>query len=110
MDNKKEYKYKCENCKFYCNEISKWEKHIETDKHKTGKRSDYKGAYKCEKCNYETINKITFKQHILNNHSSIEEKKKEYTLFCELCGFGTFSKDIMEKHNNSVKHKYNQIK
>ncbi len=110
MEENKEYKYNCDNCKFSCNEISKWNKHIETVKHKTGKkkqRSDFAGPYKCEKCNYETINKTTYRQHILNNHSTIEDKKKEYRYFCELCGFGSFSKDIIDKHNLSKKHQYN---
>ena len=110
MNNNKDYKYKCENCKFYCNEISKWEKHIETEKHKTGKRADYKGEYKCDKCQYENKNVFAFKQHILNNHSSIEEKKKEYTYFCDLCGFGTFSENSLNIHNNSKKHQYNLTK
>ncbi len=104
----KEYKYNCENCKFYCNEISKWEKHIETEKHKTGKRkkrSDYKGEYKCEKCDYNTLNKITFKQHELNEHSNKEKREKEFKYYCKLCDIGTFSKDLYENHILSKKHK-----
>jgi hypothetical protein len=104
MDQKKEYKYKCENCKFYCNEISKWEKHIETEKHKTGKRSDYKGGYKCDKCNYETINKITFKQHILNEHSTKSEREKEFKYYCIMCDYGTFSIDLYDRHKLTKKH------
>ncbi len=115
MENKKEYKYTCENCKFSCNEISKWEKHIETEKHKTGKRkkrSDYKGLYKCEKCNYESANKIIFKQHILNEHSNKEEREKEFKYFCKMCDIGTFSKDNWNRHINSqrhIKHEKNYI-
>ena len=106
----KEYRYNCDNCKFYCNEISKWEKHIETEKHKTGKRKirmDFKGPYKCEKCNYETKNATTYKQHKLNIHSTIEERQKEFKYYCKNCDFGTFSKDIIEKHNKSDKHMKN---
>ena len=72
----KEYKYICEKC----NENSKWDKHINTEKHKTGnnkKRSDYGGPYKCEICNYETRNNTLFKQYTLNYHSIKEEREKE---------------------------------
>ncbi len=107
MDDKKEYKYNCENCKYYCNEISKWDKHTDTQKHKTGKRkvrADFKGPYKCEKCNYETKNATTYKQHKLNIHSTLEERQKEFKFYCKNCDFGTFSKDLIEKHNQSDKH------
>lgn len=107
--NEKKYKYFCENCDFHCREISKWNQHIETEKHKTGKRADYKGKYKCEKCNYETINIIAYKQHKLNKHSTKEEKEKEYPHFCKLCNFGTFSEKTIENHNKSIKHKYKEI-
>ena len=45
------------------------------------------------------------KQHILNNHSSKIERKKEFTFYCEECDFGTFRKNIYENHLNSEKHK-----
>jgi hypothetical protein len=107
MEEKKEYKYNCENCKFYCNETSKWEKHIETEKHKTGKRkirADFKGPYKCEKCNYESKNIIMFKQHKLNEHSNKEEREKDFKYYCKLCDIGTFSKDNWNRHITSQRH------
>ena len=104
----KEYKYNCERCNYKCNENSKWDKHINTEKHKTGKnkkRSDYGGPYKCEICNYETENKSTFLQHKLNYHSTKEEREKEFKYYCKACDYGTISKDILDKHNLSDKHK-----
>ena len=104
----KEYKYNCERCNYKCNENSKWDKHINTEKHKTGKnkkRSDYGGPYKCEICNYETGNKSTYLQHKLNYHSTKEEREKEFKYYCKACDYGTISKDILDKHNLSDKHK-----
>jgi hypothetical protein len=104
----KEHKYNCERCNYRCNENSKWEKHINTEKHKTGKnkkRSDYEGPYNCEICNYETENKSTFLQHRLNYHSTKEERAKEFKYYCKVCDYGTISKDILDKHNLTEKHK-----
>lgn len=41
----KEYKYSCDRCGYNSNIKSSWEKHINTELHKTGKKkrsSDYK--------------------------------------------------------------------
>lgn len=110
MEEKKDiiYKYKCEKCNYKCKYESQWTLHTNTVLHKTGikkTRSDKQDPYKCEKCNYETKNIYTYKQHKLNEHGTIEDKKKEFTYYCEYCDFGTFSKDIYEKHNNTNKHK-----
>ena len=45
------------------------------------------------------------KKHVLNEHSTKDEKKKEFKYYCENCYFGTFSKDTFELHNNTNKHK-----
>jgi len=88
---------------------SQWNKHIITELHKTGfkkKRSDIKEPYKCEKClYYKTKNLYTFKQHVLNEHSTKEEREKGFKYYCKYCDFGTYSKDIMNDHNNREKHK-----
>ena len=83
--------------------------YINTELHKTGtrkKRSDYKEPVKCDFCDYTTKNTITIKKHMLNKHKTKEERKKEFKFYCEPCNFGTFSKDTMEIHNNSEKHKH----
>ena len=103
----KEYKYICEKCNIKCSEESRWIIHINSEKHKTGKkkiRCDYNGPYKCEKCKYETKNATTFKQHKLNVHSNKKEREERYKYYCNLCDIGTFSKSIYENHKKSEKH------
>lgn len=41
---------------------------------------------------------------MLNNHSSLEEKKKEFTYYCEVCNYGIFNKDNYDKHLLTKKH------
>jgi hypothetical protein len=102
------YKYICEQCNFKCEIKGRWEQHLKTTKHQTGKRkirSDCKDEYKCEKCDYETKHLTTFKQHKLNHHSNKEEREKGFTYYCKLCDLGTFSKDLYKRHIDSDKHK-----
>lgn len=100
-------KYKCEQCNFECKYVAQWNVHIETELHKTGKRkkrSDVKEAVKCEQCDYKTKNKTTMKSHKLNEHSNKEEREKGFRYYCKYCDCGTFSKDILERHNKTQKH------
>jgi hypothetical protein len=102
-----EFKYICEKCNFKTRYESHWKLHIETELHKTGtrkKRSDAVGDYKCDKCEYKTINIINMKRHKLNDHSTKEERKKGYKYYCEYCDVGSFSEDMMNKHKNTKKH------
>jgi hypothetical protein len=46
-----------------------------------------------------------FAHHKLNFHANKEERKKEFKYYCEICDYGTFSKDFIENHNNNTKHK-----
>ena len=104
----KQFKYICEKCDFKVNTKARWEAHIKSELHLTGqrkKRSDYKEDTKCEKCDYKTRNIVTMKKHILNKHASLEEREKEFKYYCKICDFGTFSKDTIEVHNESEKHK-----
>jgi hypothetical protein len=104
------YKFYCEKCDYTCEFKSLYDKHILTEKHITGKRKircdkkDEPKKYICEKCNYNTINIYNYKTHMLNNHSSLEEKKKEFTYYCEACNYGIFNKDNYEKHLLTKKH------
>ncbi len=106
-----ENKYVCNKCNFSCKIQSRWDAHIKTEKHLTGqrkKRSDYKEAIPCEKCDYKTKNKMMMLQHKLNMHCSIEEREKEFKYYCKNCDYGTISKDLFEKHLKTEKHlKYN---
>jgi hypothetical protein len=45
------------------------------------------------------------KQHILNEHGTLEEREKDFKYYCKLCDFGSFSKNIYENHIISDKHK-----
>ena len=107
MDNNKT-KY-CEKCNktFKCH--AKYIIHCETELHKTGKRktrTDKKEELKCSICNlYTTKQQTTLKLHILNNHSSIEEKKKEYKYYCEYCDIGYLVEHKINTHLNTLKHK-----
>lgn len=101
-------KYFCKKCDFSCNCLSIWRKHTETEIHKTGKRKkrcDCKCPYICERCKYETTNLTTFQKHILNEHSTKDEREKEFKYYCKYCDFGTFSIDTFNLHNNTKKHK-----
>jgi len=101
-------KYNCEQCKFTCNTKARWENHIKTELHKTGKRkkrSDIKDPYKCIDCNYETKNVVTYKKHMLNVHSSKETREKEFKFYCKYCDVGTFSKDTIDVHSKTSRHK-----
>jgi hypothetical protein len=110
MSDKSTFKFKCEKCNFYTNYNSALLKHNETEFHKTGKRkerTDKKSPYKCSICNYETKNIISFKQHNLNDHSTLEQRKSGFKFYCEKCDFGIFSIDLFNKHIDSEKHKNN---
>ena len=44
--------------------------------------------------------------HKLNNHSSIEDKQKEFKYYCINYDFGCLYKNFMKKQNETIKHKY----
>jgi hypothetical protein len=105
---KKIDKYTCEKCNYKCNYNSQWIKHCDSELHKTGKRkkrTDAKEISICKNCDYKTQNNTTMLKHVLNKHSTKEERKNKFKHYCELCDFGTFSKDTIEFHKNSEKHK-----
>lgn len=105
---KKEYNHICVKCNYKCNFSSQWIKHCETELHKTGKRkkrTDKKEVGKCKKCDYETSSYSTMLKHILNKHSTKEERKSQFKHYCETCDFGTFSGDTFKVHTDSNKHK-----
>ena len=39
--------------------------------------------------------------------ANAEERKKEFTYYCEMCDFGSFCEEQLNKHNETIKHKYN---
>jgi hypothetical protein len=103
--------YACEKCNTICNSEKSWNKHIETNKHKTGKnkiRSDKIYPCKCtssENCNFIATKKSHMDQHILTFHSTKEERKVKYKYYCDICDFGSLSEVAFNKHLLSNKHK-----
>lgn len=88
----------------YNNSISIFYKqHLETTLHKTGKRKERcdKTFYKCNKYSFENSNKNNYLNHILNNHSTEEERKSKFKYYCECCDFGIFIKSMMDTHLNA---------
>jgi hypothetical protein len=102
--------YICVRCDYKCAYEKDFIKHLTTEKHKNGKRKtrsdkkDMPTIHQCEKCDYNTTHIYNFKTHVLNNHSSLEEKKNGFTYYCECCDYGIFSKDNFDKHLLSKKH------
>jgi len=43
-------------------------------------------------------------QHKLNEHSTVEEREKEFKYYCKKCDYGTISKDLFNKHQQTQKH------
>jgi hypothetical protein len=99
-------KYYCEKCNYRTDIASCYKQHLETTLHKTGKRKERcdKTLHKCKDCNYENYNKKNFLIHVLNNHSTIEERKSQFTYYCECCDFGIFVKSMMDTHLKTNKH------
>jgi hypothetical protein len=106
--NNKKYNYNCEDCKFYTNAKSAFDNHLRTGKHLTGKRTtrcDKRNFDKCPHCEYKNTNITNMTQHILNNHSTKEERKTKFKFYCEICDYGTFGKSSYKSHLDSEKHK-----
>jgi hypothetical protein len=99
----------CEKCNKTFKYHSYYLIHCETELHKTGKnktRTDRKEDLKCNICNlYTTRQPTNMKIHILNNHSSIEEKKTEFKYYCDICNVGYFIDTLYNNHLETKKHK-----
>ena len=61
-----------------------------------------KTLYKCNKCSFETYNKNNYLNHILNNHSTKEERKEKFKFYCECCDFVVFVKSMKDTHLNTT--------
>jgi hypothetical protein len=46
-------------------------------------------------------------QHKLNEHSSNEQREKEFKYYCKNCNYGSISIDLFNKHLNTNKHNKN---
>jgi len=101
--------YFCEKCNYGTNIRSSFDQHVKTTLHQTGKRKERcdKTIYNCDICEYTHCNRFNFSNHVLNNHSTKEERQKGFTFYCNLCDFGTFAVSIFDKHKLTDKHKSN---
>jgi hypothetical protein len=107
-NSKNDYKYSCKKCDFHTNAKSSYDKHLMSGKHITGERAircDKRILDKCPSCDYTTKNITNMERHVLNNHSSKEERKQKFKYYCEMCDHGTFGKSLHQKHLDSEKHK-----
>ena len=103
----KKFPYQCEKCNFHCKFKSEYERHCNTEIHKTGKRGGKKNkvSYLCQICKlYEGSCNTNLKNHILINHKTKEDREKEYPNYCKICDYGSFSKKMFDKHLGTKKH------
>ena len=109
-----ESKYSCKKCNYYTNLLSSYNTHLKTELHENGKRKTRSDKiimepFTCEKCNYQNMNKLNFRMHMLNNHLSIAEKEKEFLFYCKICNFGCFAEICYKKHVETNKHKIKSL-
>ncbi len=99
----------CKKCDYNCKTLFCYERHIKSGKHINGKitrtsSNNEKLIHKCNICNFTSDHLYNFKSHLLNNHSTNDEKKKEFTYYCEYCNTGMFAESVFKKHISSKKH------
>ena len=103
------YKHFCEKCNYGTNIRYSLLQHYNTQLHKTGiiKKTKLKNKeeYKCDKCEYNSINKNNYLTHKLNNHSTKEERKLQFKYYCDCCDFGVFTESSYIKHQETMGHK-----
>ncbi len=112
-----EFQYNCIPCNFKTNSLAIWEVHEKTKKHQLdGKhpsgnenrkiRRDKKkeNDIKCKYCDYIHQNIGNLKKHTLNNHSSKEERQKEFKYYCYKCDYGSFGITEYDNHIKTKKH------
>lgn len=104
----KKFPYQCEKCNYECKFKSEYDRHCNSELHKTGKRGIKKNKVNrvCQICKlYEASCNTNMKNHILINHKTSKDREKEYPNYCKTCDYGSFSKKIFDKHLTTKKHK-----
>ncbi len=103
-----EYKHFCEKCNYGTNIKHSLLQHYETELHKTGSRGKKiikeKEIFECNECEFKSTNKNNHLTHILNNHSTKEQRKNKFKYYCDYCDFGVFTESSFNKHNESKRH------
>ena len=101
------YRFNCDKCNYHTNEKGRFIKHCNSGIHKNGvrkTRSDKKEIFKCKLCYFESKIYTNYKTHILNNHSTEEEKKNDFNYYCKYCKFGVMAQSLYKKHLLTKKH------
>ena len=102
------HNYTCEKCSFNASTLQMYNRHILTGKHINGHITRTKKEIQpltCTICNnYKTINSFNMQTHVLNHHSTSEERKEKYPYYCDVCDFGVFSEASINKHIQTKKH------
>lgn len=99
----------CEKCKINFASKQSLSRHQNSEIHINGKRKIRKDKQdlSCNICNnYKAKTSYQLKLHILNNHSTCEEKKNSFNHYCEICNVGFFAENRYEKHLETTKHKF----
>lgn len=96
----------CDKCQFKCNFVSQWNDHINSKRHTGEKRKERcdKILSNCELCNYIPTKTTNMKLHYLNKHATKDERKNEFTFYCEICDFGCFVEILFSRHLETKKH------
>lgn len=102
------FKFFCEKCNYGTNLKSSFNQHNNTTLHLTGVRKPKEKKehkiYKCDKCNYTSKNVNNYLTHTLNNHDTIENRKKSFKYYCTICDFGVFTESLYKKHVSTKSH------
>ena len=100
--------YICEKCDFKTSIKNRYDKHLKTELHKTGKRKtrkDKKLPDKCPHCEYKSKTYASMNAHIISNHMTQDEQKKNFKFYCNDCKSGYLYKSLYNIHLLSTKHK-----
>lgn len=105
MENK-DKKYSCDNCLFYTNYASEWNKHTKSMKHQRGGKPKEKinDLYECENCDYKGLTHWNVKMHQISVHSIKEERENE-KYYCKDCDKVFFCEKYLKKHIEGIVHK-----
>ena len=105
MENK-DKKYSCENCSFYTNYASEWNKHTKSMKHQRGGKPKDKinDSYECDDCDYKGLTHWNVKMHKISVHSTKEERENE-KYYCKECDKVFFCEKYLNKHLDGIVHK-----
>jgi hypothetical protein len=109
-----QHKFFCTQCNYSTDFESHYNRHLSGSKHINGKRKERsdknkvrveeKTTHTCTICNITYDHITNFKCHNLNNHSTVEDREKEFPYYCKVCDLGSFSKSKFEKHCETKIH------